>query len=299
MVDKQLPSNALNIIIDVLQTNEDEIKNVSMLKYGMTNTSFLFECCDKKYIIRLAGEGTDKLIDRNQEFEVYQKISGLNISDDVVYMNPADGCKITRYMDHVRVCDAKNKQQVCICMSKLRSFHEKNIHVSFVFDIYNKINYYESLWNHQESCFFDYKKTKQQVLELKQWVDRQDIQWTLAHIDAVPDNFLFTEINGKEEIRLIDWEYAGMQDACVDIAMFAIYAMYGRKEVDFLINAYYPEGCSKRNRLKIYCYIASCGLLWSNWCEYKRQFGVEFGGYASRQYEYAKEYYEIFRLENK
>ena len=40
----------------------------------------------------------------------------------------------------------------------------------------------------------------------------------LTHIDAVPDNFLFT----GDEIRLIDWEYAGMQDVHVDIAMFAI-----------------------------------------------------------------------------
>ena len=26
-----------------------------------------------------------------------------------------------------------------------------------------------------------------------------------------------------------------MQDACVDIAMFAIYAMYGREEIEYLI----------------------------------------------------------------
>ena len=37
----------------------------------------------------------------------------------------------------------------------------------------------------------------------------------------------------------------------------------------------------------------ACGLLWSNWCEYKRQMGVEFGEYADCQYECAKTYYEI------
>ena len=45
-------------------------------------------------------------------------------------------------------------------------------------------------------------------------------------------------------------------------------------------------------RVKIYCYIAMCGLLWSNWCEYKRQLGVEFGEYSLMQYRYAKEYYK-------
>lgn len=54
-----------------------------------------------------------------------------------------------------------------------------------------------------------------------------------------------------------------------------IYAMYDRKQIDKLINAYFTEGCPKEIRIKIYCYIAACGLLWSNWCEYKRNLGID------------------------
>lgn len=43
--------------------------------------------------------------------------------------------------------------------------------------------------------------------------------------------------------------------------------------------------------------MAAGGLLWSNWCEYKRKLGIKFGTYARRQYEYAKEYYEIIHNE--
>lgn len=39
------------------------------------------------------------------------------------------------------------------------------------------------------------------------------------------------------------------------------------------------------------------GLLWSNWCEYKKSLGVEFGEYSLRQYRYAKEYYRIVKEE--
>ena len=48
-------------------------------------------------------------------------------------------------------------------------------------------------------------------------------------------------------------------------------------------------------RLKIYAYIAVCGFLWSNWCEFKRHEGVEFGEYSLRQYGYAKEYYRYVK----
>ena len=88
-----------------------------------------------------------------------------------------------------------------------------------------------------------------------------------------------------------------MQDVHVDIAMFAIYAMYDRKQIDRLINAYFPEGIEESVKFKIYCYIAVCGLLWSNWCEYKRMCGVEFGEYSIKQYRYAKEFYRIVEKE--
>ena len=37
--------------------------------------------------------------------------------------------------------------------------------------------------------------------------------------------------------------------------------------------------------------MAVCGLIWSNWCEYKRNLGVEFGEYSLYQYRYGKEYF--------
>ena len=143
-------------------------------------------------------------------------------------------------------------------------------------------------------------KTKEMVFSLKPYIEAHAAQKTLTHIDAVPDNFLFVKDEyGKEQIRLIDWEYAGMQDPHVDIAMFCIYALYNKRQVDRLIRAYFTEECPDEVRIKIYCYIAACGLLWSNWCEYKRNLGVEFGEYSLRQYRYAKDYCRIVKEELK
>ena len=46
-----------------------------------------------------------------------------------------------------------------------------------------------------------------------------------------------------EEIRLIDWEYAAMQDPHLDIAMFAIYSMYNKKQIENLF--FYFLNCEK------------------------------------------------------
>ena len=284
-----LQTDAISIIQDCFNVEVDEIKNITVLKKGMTNRSFLFECQNQKYIMRIPGEGTDHLINRKEEADVYQALENRQICDDVLYMNPDNGYKITAYLEDATNCDAENWDEVEACMTKLREFHELNLTVDHRFDIFGQIDFYESLWNGEKSYFKDYEKTKAAIFELKKWIDTLEKTETLVHIDAVPDNFLFT----KDGIRIIDWEYAGMQDPHVDIAMFCIYSLYSKEQVDHLIDLYFKGEVSPMIRTKIYAYIASAGLLWSNWCEYKRSLGIDFGEYSLCQYRYAKEYSKL------
>ena len=293
----QLQTDAIQVICEALGAQQDEVTNITVLKKGMTNRSFLFSCKDKKYIMRIPGEGTDQLINRRQEAAVYQTIAGRKICDEIAYINPENGYKITEYLDGARVCDAEKEEDLQKCMKKLREFHGQKLRVDHSFDLFGQMEYYESLWEGTPSAYKDYEKTKAHVLQLKDYIEANAGERVLTHIDAVPDNFLFVEENGKEEIRLIDWEYAGMQEPHVDIAMFCIYSLYKKEQVDHLIDLYFEGNCDDRTRIKIYCYIAVCGLLWSNWCEYKRKLGVEFGEYSLRQYRYAKDYYKIVQQE--
>lgn len=291
-----LKSEAIRTICDALHADMEEITQVTVLKKGMTNRSFLFSCKGKRYIMRIPGEGTAQLVDRRHETAVYQAIREKNICDDIAYISPDNGYKITEYLADARVCNPEKAEDVRRCMQRLREFHELRLTVTHTFDIFGQIEFYESLWNGAPSIYKDYRQTKENVFSLRGYIDAHVQERVLTHIDAVPDNFLFVKRDdGSEEIRLIDWEYAGMQDPHVDIAMFCIYALYDRRQVDETIAAYFPGGCSEAVRLKIYCYIAACGLLWSNWCEYKWTLGVEFGEYSLRQYRYAKEYYRIVR----
>lgn len=289
----QLQSDIIRLISQVFSCDEREITEIKSLKKGMTNRSFRFRCRDRYYIMRIPGEGTGKMINRKQEYDVYRQLRGRDITDPVVYISPENGYKITEFIQGARTCDSEDMEDVRKCMRYLRRFHDLNLQVDHTFDLFDQIDYYESLWDDETSIYRDYMETKENVWKLKQYIDRQPKQISLTHIDAVCDNFLLKD----DRIFLIDWEYAGMQDVHVDIAMFAIYAMYDRKQIDRLINAYFPEGIEESVKFKIYCYIAVCGLLWSNWCEYKRMCGVEFGEYSIKQYRYAKEFYRIVKNE--
>ena len=288
-----LKSDALDIISEVFHAKQDEIVNITVLKKGMTNRSFLFSLRGEKYIMRIPGEGTDKLINRAQEAEVFKKISGLGLCDDPIYLNANNGYKITKYLDDVRVCDADSVPDLERCMERLRQFHSMKLVVGHTFDIFSQLEFYETLWKGQSSIYRDYNQTKAHVLSLRPYIEDIDKEWTLTHIDAVPDNFLFYKSDEYEDelLQLTDWEYAGMQDPHVDIAMFCIYSLYNKNQVDRLIDIYFQNKCDRLTRAKIYAYISICGLLWSNWCEFKRNLGIEFGEYSLRQYRFAKDYY--------
>lgn len=288
-----LKSDALRVIASVFGVENKDIVNIDVLKKGMTNRSFIFGVGEKKYIMRIPGEGTEHLINREEEADVYEQLRDKNVCDDIVYINPKNGYKITKFMENARCCDACNIEDLKKCMRKLREFHEMNLMVNHEFNLFKQIDFYESLWKGAPSIYRDYATTKANVLSLKGYIDAMNPKYVLTHIDAVPDNFLFFDENETEELRIIDWEYAGMQDPHVDIAMFCIYALYEKEEIDKLIDIYFEGDCNEEIRTKIYCYIAICGLLWSNWCEYKRSLGVEFGEYSIRQYRYAKDYFKI------
>lgn len=219
---ENLPEEALGIIRDLLMVKKSEIANIEVLKQGMTNRSFMFTCQNKKFIIRIPGEGTGFLINRQQEFDVYETIKDKGLCDNPIYINPHNGYKITEFLPQVKTCNASSLKDVEHCMEKLRSLHNMKLQVKHTFDIFKQINFYESLWADTPSHYPDYQQVKENVFSLQAYIDKQPKQYCLTHIDAVPDNFLFSGDN----IQLMDWEYAGMQDPHVDIAMFAIYSFY-------------------------------------------------------------------------
>ena len=285
-------TETMKIICNTLNVTYKDISDIKLLKKGMTNRSFTFSCKGKKYIMRIPGEGTDKLINRKNEKSVYDVINPQNISDHVIYFNADNGYKITEYIENARTCNPNSDNDVKSAMLFLRSFHEKSFSVNHEFDVFLQIDFYESLFD-GKSSYEDYHKTKKDILSLQAFIERYSKKKTLCHIDSVPDNFLFYQSGNHQEIKLIDWEYSGMADPLIDIAMFCIYSLYDETGIEKTIDAYFSEGTSKITRTLIYCYIATCGLLWSNWCEYKHLLGVEFGEYSLYQYRYAKKYYVI------
>jgi thiamine kinase-like enzyme len=266
-----------------------EIRKFGPLEKGMTNRLFHFQSRQKEYLIRIPGEGSEKLLDRKQEAMIYQTLRGKDITDRYLYINSDTGIKITEYLAEAHTCDVQNMEEVRRCIRHLYHFHQLRLAGDVSFDVFEMLIRYEQQCRQDIARTFpDYMDTRERVLRLKEVIEMEPADKFLCHVDPVPDNFLIQ----PDKISLIDWEYAAVSDPHMDIAMFCIYAGYDKKHIDQVLGFYFKEGCPDKVRRKIYCYVAACGLLWTVWCEIKKDSGIYFEEYETMQYQYAKDYYE-------
>jgi len=283
------PNVLLKTIENVFNVKEDEIVDIKNLKAGMTNRSFVFSVAGKSYIFRLPGEGTDKLINRKQEREAYKAITPLGICDEVIHFDEITGNKISIFYTDARNTNSKNRDDLEVSMEAMRKIHQSGIKVGHSFNIAGEISRYLTLCDERNAIrYTDNEETYEKMKRLIELAKKMNIQEVLCHVDSNPDNIIRL---ADGSVRIIDWEYAGMGDPIMDIAMYSIYTYYSKTEMDELLKIYLRREPDKNETTRLYIYAALGGYLWAIWTEYKQSFGVEFGDYGMKMYRYAKDFY--------
>lgn len=309
----------------VLGVEPSTIRDVRLLKKGLMNSSFSLCAGTERYVMRIPADRAGGPLRWQRERDAHAAIKGLGLCEAPLMLDVTTGHKLSRYLEDARPCDPANEADVARAMATLRRLHDARLAVPEGFDLFDGIEDYEALRGSKASIFRDYAETKAHVMALRDHARAYAGEPCLIHVDPAPENFLFAndgQADGQPDARsfpqlihvdpdpenplfagdgqpdaqsypqLIDWEYAGMGDPHVDVALFCIYSLYDRTHINRAIDLYFAPagGCDRATRAKIYCYVAAGGLLWSNWCEYKWHQGVEFGEYSLRQYRYAKDF---------
>ena len=278
------------ILSNSMGMSQDTSVDIVPVKKGLTNDSFICTIKgDEKYVIRIPNADTSALVNREEEAAVYSAIQGLDISDEILYLDPASGIKITKFVNHAHSLDVYNQDELSLGLDKLKELHHSGLEVQHTFDLRKTIDKYEALRGNP-SLFQNYEFTRSNILELLACINTMKRAYCLCHIDANCDNFLITD---TKKVRLIDFEYAGMQDPNLDIAMICLYSQLNRNMIDRIIDTYHGHRVDDTTRYLIYAYIAIGGFIWSIWCEVKEGPHVLENQYAYSQYEYAMEYFHI------
>lgn len=286
-------NQAMELVASVFHVPESEITQIRCLKAGMTNKSFLFKIHDCSYICRIPGPGTEALINRKEEKAVYDTVAPLGITEHVLYFNGETGYKISEFYENARTADSHNQEDMARGMALLRKLHQAALSVDHAFDLKNRIQFYENLcFSYGGIPFEDYSEVRGWMERLLTELQHRNRPQTLCHIDPVVDNILILD---DGSVKLIDWEYAGMADPILDIAMCSVYSYYSFEEGLSLLEMYLERKPTEEETFILIASMALSGFLWSLWAVYKSNLGEEFGEYTITMYRYGKQGYRRLR----
>jgi len=287
-------NQVLKTISNIFNVRENNIVSIKPIKSGMTNNVFRFKIKNIEYVCRIPGKGSDRLVNRKQEYANYQSIQYCNLSEEIIFYDKEIDIKISKFEVCSKVVNDKSKIQLKTCMQALKKLHTSNIKVAHKFDIERQIDFYEKLCSDNKIVFnIKYHFIRKQIKRILFKLNEYDNPLVFSHIDANYDNCL---ILSNKEVKIIDWEYAGMCDPLIDIAMFAIYSYMNNNQLEQLMKYYFLKEPSDEERIRVYSYVVLGSFMWALWAEYKESLGIYYGKYKLKMYAYTKRYINMVDL---
>lgn len=258
---------------------------------GLTNHTYHVTSEDgREYVIRIPGEGTEALIDRNNERKSTELACRLGVDARMLYFG-ADGTKVTEYIPNAVTMSAETLQQerhIRQMAEIFRTIHHSGADTGVPFEVFDMAAGYEKIIRDMDvPMFCDYAAQKQTVMAIKAEIDAAvDAKKVPCHNDPLCENW----VEGDGRMYLIDWEYAGMNDGMWDLADVSIEAGFGETQDRLLLRAYLdrePGTLDQKHFLASKIYV---DYLWTLWAKARVPYdGQPMEDWARERYARMKE----------
>lgn len=279
---KGLVSECLNIDIN-------QVKQIAAIG-GMTNKNYKVMIDDQNYVLRVPGNGTEKMISRIEEIKNAAFAHEIGVDADLIYFNEQTGIKISKFIEDAQTLSPEGAKKpyvmkkICQLLNRL---HQCGREMENEFNIYEKIESYEQLLNELKGEYYDdYQSVKQQVLQLKELMDDLEIKLAPCHNDTLAENFIKDK---QDQYYLIDWEYAGMNDPMWDVAAHCLENGFNSDEEELFLKTYFKQEPKEAYKTRVLINKIYQDFLWSLWTKVKEASGDDFGDYGIERYNRAKE----------
>jgi len=239
-----------------------ESKNLKKIPLagGITNLNFRIDADGRSYVIRLAGQDTELLgIKRDVEYLANKMAGEMGIAPDVVFFIEPEGYLVTRFVNGKPIPPDVIKQPDYLSrvVKKIRLFHRRGPEMKSEFNVFRRVEMLTKVSKKNNSRFpSDWDWIMQKMKEARKALESDPYTPTPCHDDLLNLNWLEEDVPGDiGEIRLLDWEYAGMGDIFFDLANFSHHHRLNEDQVHFFLNEYFGEVTQK--------HYARLRLMWS------------------------------------
>ncbi len=272
---------------------------------GITNLNYRIDADGKSYVLRITGKDTDKLgIRRDVEYCANLAAGQLGIAPEVMYYIEPEGYLVTRFIKAKTMPPDVIKQpdNLARVVRKLRLFHRRGPKLEAEFNVFRRVEMLSEV-SKQHHCKFpaDFDWLMHIMYAVESALLHDPYVPTPCHNDLLNLNWLDEEVPGElGEVRLLDWEYAGMGDIFFDLANFCDHHQLNEEQVRLLLQEYFGE-VRQKDYARLRLMWPMCALFEAMWGT--TQTGIstldeDFEGYANLWFGRAREYIADARWEN-
>ncbi len=215
----------------------DRPARITELGGGITNKNFKVEVEGGVFVLRMGGARTELLgIDRAVEYAAGTRAFEVGVGPEVVEFVRSEGWLVSRFIDGRPISpeEMREPHMLARVAAALRRFHDSPA-IPGRFDAHAVVEDYRAkAADHGVAIPPEYDEAHAISERIRRARGSQTP--VPCHNDLLNANFI-----DDGEIRIVDWEYAGMGDRFFDLANFSVNHGFGVEDDHRLLKAYFGE----------------------------------------------------------
>ena len=211
----------------------------SFLAGGITNQNYRVDVAGHSFVLRLAGAKTDLLgIDRQHEYAAHQAAAGIGVAPEILYFIEPEGYLVSRFIEGRPLPPAEMAQPDTLgrVVDTIRRVHHMPA-IPGTFSPFRVVEDYTAIAQQYGVAFpVNFEWLMARMREIEAAFLQDPFTPCPCHNDFLNENFL-----DDGQIRILDWEYAGMGDRFFDLANFSVNHSFGDAQDELLLAAYFGQ----------------------------------------------------------
>jgi thiamine kinase-like enzyme len=211
---------------------------VTPLRGGVTNFNYRVDVDGEAFVVRIAAEGAERLgIDRRREYLCAVAASRTGVAPEVVHVLPVEGILVTRFVAgrHLSGDEMTKPDVVERAVQAMRRYHGGPAFEG-IFSAFRAIEAYVREARRAGSPLpADIDELHGRAAEIESALRSAEMSARPCHNDLWGPNL----IDDGLQVRVVDWEYAGMGDIFFDLANFAMHREASDALDEALLRSYF------------------------------------------------------------
>lgn len=296
VINKSVDKEMIDNICSVFLCTEVDLSNFEPVSGGCANELFTFEYSGKKYIYRRPGLAIAAYLNRYSEEFAQNHARTLGIDRTVIALNPEKGWKLSEFVEGCTMMDWNKQDEVIRALSLIKTLHGSKIKSPWTYDFmkYSQ-GYIDYVLDKNDERFNSIGEFHKKILQLKEYADKDGIEPILCHNDTWHYNYLVT----PDDMQLIDWEFAGNNDSCFDIASFCLDARFTASQIFDIYERYLGRAYTPAEKRHFAAYTAFAFYHWYTWAVWKEvqdePIGESLGLWENTAIEFTEMALELYR----